>query len=66
MHMAMEIGDSNFTHHHLIIHTNNVGDKLLFNFGTKISALIDNSHVKLQCCFGNFPYSAKITSRFEN
>ena len=25
----------NFTHHHLIAHTNIMGDKLLLNFGTK-------------------------------
>ena len=59
MHMAMEIGDSNFTHHHLIIHTNNVGDKLLFNFGTKISALIDNFTCEITILFWQLSLQCK-------
>ena len=35
-------------------------------FGAKVQRLCMNSHVKLQCCHGNFSYSAEMVSRFEN
>ena len=46
---------------------NNMGDKLLLNFGAKFQRLIFIiSHVNLQCCHGNFSYSAKMASYERN
>ena len=39
--------------------TNNMGDKVLLNFGAKFERYFLISHVILQCCHGNFPTTPK-------
>ena len=43
-----------------------MGEKLLLNFGAKFQRYFITSQVKLQRCHGNFFYSAKMASAFEN
>ena len=50
-----------FRSQHLNYYINNMGDKLLLKFGAKFQCYFKISHVKLQCCHGNFSYSAKKT-----